>query len=126
MTLKDLPQEIQDQLLADRAKLHETKKVNNAWHVAFVNKEGTRYFEAWRKNDFQRWSGGCTSGWWRVRYGKVLWDRHIWPTGGGYDYFWVFSGKWFTKSQNGTEIPTDVHTKKEVLELAKKIGIFDI
>ena len=126
MKLQDLPQDIQDKLLKERAVLYKTMRANDAWHVACVNKEGTRYFEAWRKNDFSKWSGGSIHGWWRVRYGKVLWDSRPWPLGGGKDYFWVFSNKTFKKSVNGTEIPTEVHTKKEVLELAKAIGIFDV
>lgn len=124
MTLTDLPQEIQNQLLSERANLHVTRKVNDAWHVAFVNEEGTRYFEAFRKNDF--YGAGCANGWWVIRYGKVLWDRTKQPLGNDFDYFWVFSSKTFSKSSNGTEIPRDVHTKAEVLAIAKAIGIFNI
>lgn len=126
MNLSDLPQEIQDQLLKEREELWTTMKKNDAWNIVLVNKSGTRYFRAWRQNDFERWSGGSIHGWWNIRYGKVLWDRRKWPLGGGFDYFWVLSGKMFGKSKNGTEIPREVHTKKEVLEIAKKIGIFEI
>lgn len=126
MKLSELPQQVQDQLLAERVKLHETRKANDAWHIAFVNEDGTRYFEAYRKNDFTRFSGGCCCGWWNIRYGKVLWDRRKQLLGDDYDYFWVFSGKMFSKSQNGTEIPRSVRTKKEVLAIAKAIGIFNI
>lgn len=126
MKLSDLPQDVQDKLLEERKELHKTEHCNTPWRVAFVNKEGTRYFLAWRRNDFSRYSGGSIYGWWNVRYGKVLWDRRKQPLGNDYDYFWVFSGNTFGKSQNGTEIPREVHTKKEVLELAKAIGIFNI
>lgn len=126
MTLQDLPEDVQQKLLSERVKLWQTMHANDAWHVAFVNKEGTRYFEAYRRNDFTRWSGGSMHGWWRVRYGKVLWDRSKQPIGNDYDYFWVFSNHTFKRSMNGTDIPKEVHTKKEVIELAKAIGIFDI
>lgn len=122
MNLSELPQDVQDELLAERKELLHTRKVNTPWQVVFVNKEGTRYFKAWRKNDYQKWSG-C-SGWWNVRYGRIQWSSERTPLG-DYEYFWMFS-KTFSKSQNGTEIPREVHTKKDVLEIAKKIGIFDI
>lgn len=125
MKLSDLPLDVQTKLRQERAELYKTRHVNTPWNVAFVNKEGTRYFSAWRKNDFAKWSGGSMHGWWCVRYGKVLWDRRKQPLGDDYDYFWVFS-ETFRKSANGTEIPREVHTKKEVLEIAKAIGIFDI
>lgn len=41
-------------------------------------------------------------------------------------YYWVKSNKTFGKSSNGTIIPTKVGTKKEVLEIAKNIGILVI
>lgn len=126
MTLNDLPIEVQNELNAKRADLHKTEYCNTAWRVSLVNKEGTRYFLAYRRNDFSRYSGGSIYGWWVVRYGKVLWDRRKQPLGNDFDYFWVLSGKTFGKSKNGTEIPKEVHTKKEVLEIARKIGIFEI
>ena len=126
MKLSDLPIDIQTIMNEKRAKLWQTERCDTPWRVAFVNKEGTRYFTAYRKNDFSRYSGGSIHGWWIVRYGKVLWDRRKQQLGDGYDYFWVFSNKTFKKSANGTEIPNEVHTKQEVLALAKAIGIFDI
>lgn len=124
MTLSDLPLEVQNELMEKRTKLHATEYRNTSHLVVLVNKEGTRFFEAYRKNDFDGY--GCTGGWWKVRYGKVLWDRREQPLGNDYDYFWVNSAKTFQKSANGTEIPKTVNTKKEVIALAKAIGIFDI
>lgn len=124
MKLNELPIEIQNELNAKRAMLHVTEHCNTPWRVSLVNKEGTRYFLATRHNDFAGY--GSIYGWWRVRYGKVLWDRQKQPLGNDYDYFWVLSGKTFSKSKNGTDVPREVHTKKEVLELARKIGIFEI
>lgn len=131
MTLKDLPAEIQDYLNTQRATLHETMKTDTPYHVCFVNKEGTRYFEAVRKSEcwnddkghYMPFGGGSH---WCVKYGKVLWDRKKQPLGNGYDYFWVLSNKTFCKAANGTVIIPICDKKAEVLEMAKKIGIFEI
>lgn len=125
MQLKDLPQEIQDKLLEERKQLCEKWHRNTPWEVCFVNKEGTRYFHAYRKNDFA--GQGCMCGWWLVRYGEIRW-RHTRKVFWGIvdeTYEWVES-KGYAKSKNGTQIPPDVHTKKEVLEIAKAIGIFEM
>lgn len=130
MLLTELPQNVQEQLNTERAKLHRTWKTNNAYHVRFTNLEGTRYFVADRvcenwsddKGNYMPFGGGTH---WRVRYGKILWScKH--DSLMGTSYYWVCSKKVFGKAANGTIVPNSVATKKEVMELAKSIGIFDI
>ena len=133
MTLNELPQEIQDKLVAERAELHEKWHKNDAYNICFVNDEGTRYFSAtricleWNDNKGNHmWFGGGTR--WNVSYGMIQWKcwRLTDPFGGHYkEYTWE-CGKRYAKSANGTEIPSQVATKKEVLAIAKAIGIFEL
>ena len=131
MNLRDLPIEIQNDMNARRLMLHETMKVNTSYCVTFVNAEGTRYFAAYRrqhswnddKGNYMPFGGGS---YWMCRYGKIKWDRTKQPLGNGYDYEWVLTSECFSKSTNGTEIPSEVQNKKQALEIAKQIGIFDI
>ena len=125
MKLSELPQDIQDKLIEERANLHEKWKRNTPWEVCFVNKEGTRFFSAYRKNDFAGY--GSAYGWWEIRYGAIRWQHKRENFWGFFDekYEWVQS-ELYGRSQNGTEIPEHIHTKKEVLALVKAIGIFDI
>lgn len=131
MTLNELPQEIQDKLNEMRSHLHEDEHRNDAYNVVLVNKEGTRYFfakrvcECWSddKGHYMPFGGGTH---WNIKYGPVMWNRHRNPVG-EWDYEWcVPSSKCFMKSMNGTEIPSSVGTKKEVLAIAKAIGIFEL
>ena len=127
-TLSELPVEIQDKLKAERVSLYKTWKRNDAYHICFTNLEGTRYFLATRKSvpsyvSDRPFGGGS---YWVVRYGKILWSSKPSPVGTIlYEYFWK-KGQCFGKAQNGTIIPNHVATKKEVLEIAKAVGIFEI
>lgn len=115
---------------AERLTLCDSWKINNSYEVCFVNKEGTRYFSAIRKciswNDdkgnYMPFGGGSV---WYVSYGKIQWDRMKQIMGKDFDYYWCKGSK-FTKSQNGTIIPKTVNTKKEVMDLVKMIGIFNL
>lgn len=126
MELKDLPISVQEELLAERTLLHTKWKVNTAYKVLFTNLEGTRYFSATRecipyydnKGNYMPFGGGTQ---WRIKYGRILWSIGKDPMGGK-TYWWLASGKTFSKSINGTVIPTKVSTKKEVMEIVKKIG----
>ena len=131
MTLNELPQEIQDKLNEMRSHLNEDEHRNDAYNVILVNKEGTRYFfakrvcESWNddKGHYMPFGGGTH---WNIQYGPVMWNRRKNPVG-EWDYYWcVPSSKRYTKSMNGTEIPSRVGTKKEVLSIAKSIGIFEL
>lgn len=120
--LSDLQVDIQKHLHDERLDLHETWKKNDAYYVCFTNEEGTRYFQAVRVSlagQYSKFGGGS---YWKVRYGKILWDCKPAPMGELKEYFWTMSNKIFNKSSNGTVIPTRVDTKKEVLEIAKSIG----
>lgn len=129
MTLDDLPEKIKNELLEKRLILCKEWFINNAYDVCFTNLEGTRYFTAYRKqsswNDDKGHSmpfGGGSQ--WHIRYGAILWRTTQNPLGGK-EYEWCKSSKkTFAKAANGTIIPNTVASKKEVLDIAKKIGIF--
>lgn len=131
MLLSELPIEIQKKLKEERLTLCEKWYKNTGYEVCFVNKEGTRYFYAIRKqfeysNDkggYMPFGGGSE---WHISYGKILWDRTKQVMGNDYDYFWTKTSNLFAKSANGTIIPKRVGTKKEVMELVKAIGIFNL
>ncbi len=124
-TINDLPIEVQNELNAKRAELSKKWRINSAYEVRFTNAEGTRYFYARRvsvpwhdnKGNYMNFGGGT---YWTVSYGviKARKERRAM----GITYEWCESSQRFTKSANGTEIPNKVATKKEVLEIAKKIG----
>lgn len=131
MTLSELPQTIQDELIAKRKELHNTWKRNDSYHILFTNEEGTRYFQADRisecytdnKGNYMPFGGGS---YWKITYGKILWNRRKQPMGCEYDYYWTTSSSTFSKSKNGTIIPKTLSKKSEVLELAKRIGTLKI
>lgn len=131
MKLNELPQETQNELREKRAQLCKTMAMNDGYNVVFVDDTGRRYFEAHRvsipwtndKGGYMPFGGGT---YWRVFYGAILWDWRRDPVGDK-EYFWVRSHhKIFGKSANGTIIPRIVDTKREVMEIAKAIGIFNI
>ena len=70
--------------------------------------------------------GGGT--YWEIKYGQIQWQHKVRrdPLGEKYDeYMWVRS-KFFARTTNVTtgeviEIPTTLNTKKEVMELLKKL-----
>lgn len=124
-TINDLPIEVQNELYAKRAELSKKWHVNTAYEIRFTNAEGTRYFYARRvcvpwhdnKGHYMNYGGGT---YWTVSYGVIKAKKEYHAM--GYTYEWHESAQRFTKSANGTEIPNQVATKKEVLEIAKKIG----
>ena len=123
--INELPEEIRTALREERVKLCETWKRNDAYYICFTNPEGTRYFKAIRKTHphpqyDMPFGGGST---WSITYGKILWETRRAPMGNLCEYAWMCSRKTFGKSANGTVIPKTVNTKKEVLEIAKEIGI---
>lgn len=125
MLLTDLEQSVQDQLRNERESLYSTWFRNTPYEVLFTNKEGTRYFNAIRKqawwNDNKGHAmpfGGGSE--WHIFYGKILWTTRKNPVGGK-DYYWTQSSQIFGRSTNGTVIPRTVATKREVLAIAKAI-----
>ena len=121
MTIDELP-------IDEQTRLRETKpafvgrQINDIREVLVYDKTGTRYFHAWRVYEGVRTMGNPS--YWKVRYGKVQFMSMKDPFGGVY-YEWC-NGKSFGKSTNGTEIPSFVYTKKEVMQILNKIGIFEL
>ena len=127
MKISELPQDVQDRLNNERKELCK-KNLNTPYEVRLYNKEGTRYFAARRvckvwaddKGHYMPFGGGT---YWTVRYGAVQFRNERQAIGRRYE---LCDGKTYMKSKNGTEIFPEVDTKKEVMRIAKLIGIFDI
>lgn len=127
MLLSDLDQKVQEKLLKERAELSTKWHKNTPYEVSFTNLEGTRFFKAVRKQDswsddkgnYMPYGGGSH---WYICYGKILWATERDPFGEK-TYYWKKSNQTFGKSSNGTVIPKLVATKKEVMDIAKQIGI---
>lgn len=125
MKFIELPIDTQQRLNDERSKL-SNRTINNAYEVLLYNQSGTRFFSARRhqrtwqddKGNYMPFGGGSE---WTVRYGCIGFARKKQVI--GYDYE-LAEGKLYFKSSNGTVIPTSVRTKKEVLSIAKAIGIF--
>ena len=111
MKFNELPIEVQEKLNAERLDLRN-HQINNKYEVLLYNPSGTRYFHA------RRLGGGSE---WEVKYGFTGFIREKQII--GYDYR-IAKGKTYSKSANGTVIPSTVKTKKEVILLIHKIGGF--
>lgn len=121
MKFSELPQEWQDKLNESRKDLVR-KNHNGKWDLTLFNKEGTRYFFAHYNSPGGLY--GFSS--WTVKYGQVGFAKTK-DKKGNEIYEWRMNfNKFFAESSNGTKIPKDVRTKKDAIEIAKKIGIFDI
>jgi len=118
MKFYELPLEWQEKLSEERPKLHKRNHIGKS-SVILYNEEGTRFFYASYCSGM--WRGDCPR--WYVNYGAVQFARKYDDTGRGVEYEWRW-GKKYTQSANGTDIPRWVRTKKDVLELVEKIGIF--
>lgn len=126
MKFSELPTDTQQRLNDERSKL-SNRTINNAYEVLLYNKSGTRFFSARRhqsswqddKGNYMPFGGGSE---WTVRYGCIGFVRRKQVM--GYDYELGY-GRVYSKSANGTVIPSSVKTKKEVYDVAKAIGIFD-
>jgi len=134
MKLNELPQEIQDKLIADREEW-KGKLASGAYYVTAYNKNGTRFFSATRrcvgwqdtKSGNSMPFGGGT--YWVIRYGAIQWQHKVRrdPFGQVYDeYSWVRS-KIFSKTTNPEtgeviDIPSELGTKKDVVALLAKLG----
>lgn len=123
MTITELPIQVQKRLARLREEL-KSVRINTPYKVLIYDEEARRYFEAYRKSIGTTWAGFGGGSYWKVRYGAVQISRGKDPFG-GVDYS-LCNGKAFGKSANGVVIPQRVETKKEVLEIIKKLGIFSI
>lgn len=125
MKFSELPIDTQQRLNDERLKL-SNRSINDAYEVLLYNQSGSRFFYARRhkrpwqddKGNYMPFGGGSE---WTVQYGCIGFARRKQVI--GYDYELV-KGKLYSKSSNGTVIPSSVKTKKEVLSIAKSIGIF--
>ena len=128
MNINELPIEAQQWIERRRVAI-ANKVINTPYEIELCNATGTRYFLAMRrqaawwddKGHYLPFGGGSQ---WDIRYGVINWRRCKNPLG-EWEYD-INYGKCYAKSQNGTVIPTTLKTKKEVIELAKAIGIFNI
>lgn len=127
MKFSELPIEAQQKLNSERFDLHN-HSINSAYEVLLYDKSGRRFFHARRhqnswqdnKGNYMPFGGGSE---WTIQYGCMVFARKKQVM--GYDYE-LIRGKIYSKSANGTVIPTSVKTKQEVMSIAKAIGIFDI
>lgn len=121
-TLSELPEEVANEMREKRKIYANSICRNSSYEYCVVNEDCTRFFSASRTYG---WDGYKSYGnTWHITYGSISWkfSKRLF---GLYEPEWC-KGKTFGKATNGTEIPKMVGTKKEVIELAKKIGIFNI
>ena len=117
MKLQDIPQEQWMKMYECRKKLFLESLAGQA-SIVLYNEEGTRYFSAYY---IPSWGG--RRAFWSVRYGEVELTKAYDDITGTSSYEWI-NGREFRKSSNGTIVPRWLDTRKEVVELANKIGIF--
>ena len=96
----------------------------NTSECVFIQNPNGRFFEATRKRIEANRYRGCKGGYWSIRYGDCKrWGFKKDPFGG---YYPDAVKKYFSgiNYPDGThvEIPSFVHTKKDVLALAQKLG----
>lgn len=101
-----------------------TRPDENTSEYIFFQKANGRFFKAIRGRYGANPMNGCLGGYWTVRYGTCrAWGFCKDPFG---TYYPDVKEKYYTalRRDNGEliNIPSSVHTKKEVLELAKKLG----
>ena len=94
------------------------REMNTPYHFVLVNIEKRRYFSAHRVTDAVR-GAGCSMSYWRISYGMLQYRITKNPFGTA-DFEWIF-GKRFGR-RDDVVIPIQVHTKKEVLDIAKKLS----
>lgn len=131
MLFSELPVEVQERLNGER-KAKAGRFTNDAYEIHLYNEDGTRYFRASRvckpwvgvkdNHALSMPFGGGT--YWSIAYGAVQFRSFRNPFG-QIDYE-LCDGKRYGKSANGTEIPSTLPTKKDVLALVKTIGIFNL
>lgn len=136
MKLNELPQNIQNELNADRDNWKGTIQQNGYKVIAF-NKKGTRFFIATRHcigwqdtntGNSMPFGGGT---YWKVRYGIMNWKKITSRNPIGeveVKYIWV-RGKTYssiTKTDGSIlEIPAELSTKKEVMKILKQLDCRD-
>lgn len=94
------------------------EECNTPYRFVLVNTDKKRYFRAVRTTDAIR-GQGCSISYWKIAYGKLQYRIKAGYFGEA-DFEWRF-GKQFGKVGD-VEIPTQVHTKKEVIAIARRLS----
>lgn len=127
MKFSELPIKTQQRLIKEQSDLCNHSR-NDAYEVLLYNQSGTRYFYARRhqapwcdgKGNSLPFGGGSE---WTVRYGDMRFTIVKQVIGHGVE---LLMGGTYSKSANGTIIPKTVKTKREVMDIAKAIGVFNV
>lgn len=131
MTFSELPQETQDRLNKELQQIRDKRcDCIGTRSITLWNANKTRCLQAFRiihvANAYVNGTWRGTYSYWEINYFKpqdvATKVRQVM----GYDYEWREHRTFYSASANGTVIPNNVKTKKEVLALAKSIGIFNI
>lgn len=128
MKFSELPIEVQERLNKEQKALVH-KNINTAYNICLYNEKGTRYIVATRvcrpwsddKGNYMPFGGGTS---WNIKYGMIGFCSFRNPI--GLRDYELCKGKTFTKSANGTIIPTSLPKKSDVIDLIKSIGIFGL
>ena len=121
--LSEMTAEEQALIRKEWGRLCARESVNTSERV-FIQKSNGRFFEATRGRIAASRYAGCAGGYWSVRYGDcTYWGFEKNPFG-QYDPMQknkYYSGANFSDGRH-VDVPKSVHTKKDVLELAQKLG----
>jgi len=121
--LSEMTEEEQAYIHQEWDRLCARKTVNTPEEV-FIQKPNGRFFVARRGRIAANRYRGCAGGFWSVRYGDCRrWGFKKNPFG-QFDPMpkeKCFSGLTLSTGET-VNVPTSVHTKKEVVELAKRLG----
>lgn len=120
--LSEMTEQEQAYIREEWDRLCARESINNSEHV-FIQKPDGNFFEAQRGRIAANRYTGCVGGYWSVHYGNCRrWGFKKNPL---CQYDPEPMDKYFSavNFSDGTrvEIPASVHTKKDVLELAKKL-----
>lgn len=121
--LSEMTESEQAYIRKEWERLCARESVNNPEYF-FIQKANGRFFEAIRGRVGAYPGRGSAGGYWTVRYGDCKrWGFKRDPFG---NFYPDAVAKYFSglRLENGerVNVPSSVHTKKEVLELAKKLG----
>ena len=121
--LSEMPESEQEYIHKEWERLCAREDVNTP-ELVFFQKANGRFFEARRGRIAANRYTGCAGGYWSVRYGNCKgWYFKKNPFG---QFDPEQKDKYFSgltlESGETIPVPSEVHTKKEVLELAKRLG----
>ena len=121
--LSEMPESEQAYVRKEWERLCARENVNSS-ELVFFQKPNGRFFKAIRGRIAANRYMGCAGGYWSVRYGDC--KRWAFKKNVMCQYDPEPIDKYFSAlvKDNGEriEIPSSVHTKKEVLALAKELG----